>query len=72
MQNPKPKLTPPSPPDPALAAHAAAYSDPDLQADTDEIATDLLEEVMPVMPLVIPAMGVLQIVMFAFVAVYMA
>ncbi len=60
------------PPDQALAEHPADYSDPELTAYTDEIATDLLEEVMPLMPLVIPAMGVLQIFMFAFVAVYLA
>lgn len=60
------------PPDQALAEHPADYSDPELKAYTDEIATDLLEEVMPLMPLVIPAMGVLQTFMFAFVAVYLA
>jgi hypothetical protein len=60
------------PPDQALAERPADYSDPEFKDFNDELAADLLEEIMPLMPLVIPAMGVLQIFMFAFVAIYMA
>lgn len=70
MPHPHPHPRPPS--DQRPAAHAPVHTDPDLKAVTDGIATDLLEAVMPLMPLVIPAMGVLQIFMFAFVAIYMA
>lgn len=70
--HPRPHPHPHPPPDPRPAAHPPVHTDPDLKAVTDGIATDVIETVLPVMPLVIPAMGVLQIFMFAFVAICMA
>lgn len=60
------------PPDQALAEHPVDYSDPELKEYTDEQAEDILESVIHYMPIVLPAMGVLQIFMLAFIAVYMA
>jgi hypothetical protein len=60
------------PPDQALAEHPRDYSDPELREYTDEEVEDLLESVVHYMPLMLPAMGVLQIFMLAFIAVYMA
>ena len=60
------------PPDQALAEHPADYSDPELKEYTDEFAQDILDEVMPIMPLVLPLMAGLQMFMLAFIAVVMA
>lgn len=57
------------PPDQALAEHPRDYSDPELAAYTDQKAQDILEDVIAYMPIVLPCMAVLQIFMFAFVAV---
>jgi len=57
------------PPDQALAEHPAEYSDPELAAFTDEVAHDILEDVMTYMPIVLPLTAVLQIFMFGFIAV---
>lgn len=59
-------------PDQALAEHPKDYSDPELRVYTDEEAEDILDSVVHYMPLMLPAMGVLQIFMLAFIAVYMA
>jgi hypothetical protein len=59
-------------PDQALAEHPRDYSDPELRVYTDEEAEDILDSVVHYMPLMLPAMGVLQIFMLAFIAVYMA
>lgn len=59
-------------PDQALAEHPRDYSDPELRQYTDEEAEDILDSVVHYMPLMLPAMGVLQIFMLAFIAVYMA
>jgi hypothetical protein len=60
------------PPDQALAEHPKDYSDPELRVYTDEEAEDIFDSVVHYMPLMLPAMGVLQIFMLAFIAVYMA
>ena len=60
------------PPDQALAEHPMEYSDPDLREYTDEIAEDIMSEVVPLMPLVLPVMGGLLMFMLAGIAVYMA
>lgn len=57
------------PPDQALAKNPTDYSDPELAAYTDEVAEDILEDVVAYMPIVLPLMGVLQIFMLAFIAV---
>lgn len=59
-------------PDQALAEHPKDYSDPELRAYTDEEAEDILDSVVHYMPLMLPAMGALQIFMLAFIAVFMA
>ena len=59
-------------PDQALAEHPRDYSDPELRVYTDEEAEDILDSVVHYMPLMLPAMGVLQIFMLAFIAVCMA
>jgi hypothetical protein len=59
-------------PDQALAEHPKDYSDPELRVYTDEEVEDILDSVVHYMPLMLPAMGVLQIFMLAFIAVYMA
>ena len=56
-------------PDQALADRPANYSDPELAAYTDEIAQDILDDVIAYMPIVLPLMAVLQIFMLAFIAV---
>lgn len=58
-------------PDQALSENPASYSDPELAAYTDEMAQDILDEVVAHMPIVLPLMAVLQIFMLAFVAVMM-
>lgn len=60
------------PPDQALAEHPKDYSDPELKEYTDEFAQDIMDEVIPIMPLVLPLMAVLQMFMLAFIAVVMA
>jgi hypothetical protein len=60
------------PPDQALAEHPVEYSDPELAAYTDEVAQDILEDVVAYMPIVLPLMGVLQIFMLALIAVWLA
>ena len=60
------------PPDQALAEHPLEYSDPELAAYTDEKAQDVLEDVIAYMPIVLSSMAVLQIFMFAFIAVLLA
>ena len=59
-------------PDQALAEHPTEYSDPELRVYTDEEAEDILDSVVHYMPIMLPAMGVLQIFMLAFIAVFMA
>jgi len=59
-------------PDQALAEHPKDYSDPELRVYTDEEAEDIFDSVVHYMPLMLPAMGVLQIFMLAFIAVYLA
>ena len=58
-------------PDQALADRPTNYSDPELAAYTDEIAQDILDDVIAYMPIVLPMMAVLQIFMLAFIAVVM-
>lgn len=60
------------PPDQALAEHPMDYSDPELREYTDEFADDIMSEVVPLMPLVLPVMGGLLMFMLAAIAVYMA
>jgi hypothetical protein len=60
------------PPDQALAEHPMDYSDPELREYTDEIADDIMSEVVPLMPLILPVMAGLLMFMLAAIAVYMA
>lgn len=60
------------PPDEALAEHPLEYSDPELRVYTDEEVEDIFESVVHYMPLMLPAMGALQIFMLALIAVWMA
>ncbi|MGS5086989.1 hypothetical protein ACVC7V_10800 [Hydrogenophaga sp. A37] len=60
------------PPDQALAEHPKDYSDPEFAAYTDEKAQNVLDDVISYMPIVLPGMAVLQIFMFAFIAVLLA
>ena len=57
------------PPDQALAEHPVDYSDPELAAYTDEVAQDILDDVVEVMPIVIPLLAVAHVLMFGFIAV---
>lgn len=61
----------PLPPDQAMAENPTDYSDPELAEYTDELAQDVLEEVIHFMPIVLPAMAALNIFMLAFIAVWM-
>ena len=60
------------PPDQAMAEAPLDYSDPELRADSDEPAEDILEAVVHYMPVVLPVMAALLIFMLAFIAVFMA
>lgn len=59
-------------PDQALANRPGDYSDPELAVYTDEMAQDILDEIIAYMPVVLPVMAVLQIFMFAAVAVWLS
>ncbi len=58
-------------PDQALFERPADYSDPELAQYTDEKAQDVLEDVIAVMPIILPLLGAMQIFMLAFIAVYL-
>lgn len=60
------------PPDQAMAEHPMDYSDPELREYTDEFAQDIMSEVVPLMPLVLPVAAALLIFMLAAIAVVMA
>lgn len=50
----------------------AEYTDPDLREKTDEIAEDIVAEVVPLMPIVLPLVGGVLMFLLAFIAIYMA
>lgn len=73
INHPSPdQALPQPPPDQALVEHPREYSDPELAAYTDEVAHDIMEEVVAHMPIVLPLLGVLQIFMLALIAVWLA
>lgn len=59
-------------PDQALAEHPLEYSDPDLREYAEEFTEDLMAEVVPLMPLILPVMAALLMFMLAAIAVFMA
>lgn len=60
------------PPDQALAEHPLDYSDPELREYTDEFTEDLMSEVVPLMPLILPLAAALLMFMLASIAVVVA
>ena len=77
--NPTPTTTTPNLP--ALHPHGEPetvteaikeYTDPDLREKTEELAEDLVAEVVPLMPIVLPVMGGVLMFLLAFIAIYMA
>lgn len=60
------------PPDQALAEHPLHYSDPELREYTEEFTEDLMAEVVPLMPLILPLAAAMLMFMLAAIAVYMA
>jgi hypothetical protein len=60
------------PPDQALAEHPMDYSDPELREYTDEFTEDLMSEVVPLMPIILPLAAAMLMFMLAAIAVYMA
>ena len=59
-------------PDQALAERPRDYTDPELAAYTDEMAHDILEDVISHMPIVLGLSAALQIFLLAFIAVTLA
>jgi hypothetical protein len=48
------------------------YTDPDLREATDEFAEDIVAEIVPLMPIVLPLVGGVLMFLLAFIAIYMA
>ena len=55
-----------------MAEHPKDHSDPEFAAYTDKKAQNVLDDVIAYMPIVLSCMAVLQIFMFAFIAVLLA
>lgn len=56
-------------PDQALAERPRDYTDPELAAFTDELATDILDDVSRYLPVVLPLTALLHVLMLIFLAV---
>ncbi len=48
------------------------YTDPDMREETEAVFEDAVEEIVPMMPIVLPVMGAVLIFLLAFIAVKMA